>query len=110
MVNKDGDTGPRPAAPAGDQAWYKRNDSLYVDTRPRSREDTHPRRISPVWNVATLMRPGSIPSGIQGQSSHREAGYILRRRRRVQEAKAGRQKARGSHNSPDRAMLDLKGC
>jgi len=110
MVNKDGDTGPRPAPLTRDQAWCKRNDSLYADTRPRSREGTHPRRISSARNVTTLMRSGSIPSGIQGQSSHREAGYILRRRRRVQKAKAGCRKARESHNSPDRAMLDLKGC
>jgi hypothetical protein len=57
MGNQDGDIGLRHAVPTCGMRGYH---------RPRSKEDTHPDRISPVRNVATRWGPTMV-----GQSQER---------------------------------------
>ncbi|GAC1645948.1 MAG: hypothetical protein NVS4B2_35320 [Chloroflexota bacterium] len=75
--------------------------------RPRSKDGTHPGRISLMWNVETPMESGDgryagTPTVRNAESS---SGIGM-----VQEAKAGSRKATGIHNRPDRARPNLKGC
>lgn len=71
---------------------------------PRSTGGTLTNRISSVRNVITPMW-----SVIYSRPSARTA-EIHSGCRRIQEANAGGRKAKGTHNLPDRAIPDLKGC
>ena len=70
-----------------------------VDTSPRSKDGTHPSRISSVRNVITPMESGGgrytgKPTATAADFSNGEG--------MVQEANAGSRKATGIHNRPDR--------
>jgi len=66
---------------------------LGEDTRPRSREDTHPHRISAVRNVITPM--GSGDDEVAGQPTVR-AAQLPSGNRMVEEAKATTPKGDGN--------------
>jgi hypothetical protein len=72
--------------------------------RPRSKEGTHPHRVSLERNVIT-----PSPSGPAGKPTVREAqpdgGEEM-----SQEANASSRKAAGMHNRLDRSLTDSKGC
>jgi hypothetical protein len=70
----------------------------------RDKEDTHPHRISPMWNVETPLRSVTrAHNRYAWQSASRKDGPIPQQDRKAQEAKASRRKARGIHNPLDRA-------
>jgi len=71
--------------------------------RPRRKEETHPGRISIMWNLATPMRSQGNLSKLTAREAERLSG-----RRRDQEAKAANRKGTGRHNWADRAIPTLK--
>jgi hypothetical protein len=70
---------------------------------PGVKEGTLPDRLSGVRNVETPLESGLF------QSADRKGGPILQGDRTIQEANAGRRKAGGSHNPPDRAIPTPQG-
>jgi len=80
MGNQDGDIGLRHAVPTCGMRGYH---------RPRSKEDTHPDRISPVRNVATPM--GSNDGRPIARAAESPSGH-----RTVQEANVAAPKGNGN--------------
>jgi hypothetical protein len=74
---------------------------------PRSKDSTHPSRISLARNVATPME--SDAGRCVGKPTARTAEFSSGRRT-IQEAKASSRKATGIHNRLDRVIPNPKGC
>jgi hypothetical protein len=77
------------------------------DTQPRSKDGTHPSRISSMRNVITPMESGG---GRYAGKPEVTMAELSSGDGMTQEAKAGSRKTTGIHNRPDRAIPNPKGC
>ncbi len=110
--------GGRPRKAAASHAWSSpfRCPRSRAECAPGNSAPHRPRRsVGSCVGCILLMRKSETPMRSEAgpsRSSNPTArkGELLRGNRMLREAKAGRRKARGNHNPPDRAIPNPKGC